>query len=195
MRRCVWSRNIKNRCSIYIYIYIYIYICNISSLRIKEEISETLHFEHSFLWYLNWGTSKSGLGIPWSFEVWCWRRLKKIIWTNRVKSRRYYRQSKSKEIYYTTEKRTQNGIGHTMRMNCFLMHITEGKTKGKTEKKKRRWRRCQQLLDDLKEKRGYWKYIEEVPALNLWRTPFGKVYGRVLRWTTWWWWWWRSWSW
>jgi len=28
MRRCVWFRNIKNRCSIYIYIYIY----DISSL-------------------------------------------------------------------------------------------------------------------------------------------------------------------
>jgi len=25
VRRCVWSRNIKNRCSIYIYIYIYIW--------------------------------------------------------------------------------------------------------------------------------------------------------------------------
>ena len=34
MRRCVWSRNIKNRSSIYIYIYIYIY--DISSLRIND---------------------------------------------------------------------------------------------------------------------------------------------------------------
>ena len=34
MRRCVSSRNIKNRRSIYIYIYIYIY--DISSLRVKS---------------------------------------------------------------------------------------------------------------------------------------------------------------
>ena len=34
MRRCVWSRNIKNRCSIYIYIYIYIY--DISSIRVND---------------------------------------------------------------------------------------------------------------------------------------------------------------
>ena len=33
LRRCVWSRNIKNGCSIYIYIYIYIY--DISRLRVK----------------------------------------------------------------------------------------------------------------------------------------------------------------
>ena len=33
LRRCVWSRNIKNGCSIYIYIYIYIY--DISRLRVN----------------------------------------------------------------------------------------------------------------------------------------------------------------
>ena len=32
LRRCVWSRNIKNRCSIYIYIYIY----DISSLKVND---------------------------------------------------------------------------------------------------------------------------------------------------------------
>jgi len=32
----------------------------------------------------------------------------------------------------------QNGIGHTMRKNCILMHITEGKTKIKTEEKETR---------------------------------------------------------
>ena len=39
MRRCVWSTNIKNRCSIYIYIYIYTYIYDISSLRVKYKDS------------------------------------------------------------------------------------------------------------------------------------------------------------
>ena len=32
LRRCVWSRNIKNRCSIYIYIYIY----DVSNLRVNN---------------------------------------------------------------------------------------------------------------------------------------------------------------
>jgi len=38
LRRCVWSRNIKNRCSIYIYIYIY----DISSLRVNLRVSAVL---------------------------------------------------------------------------------------------------------------------------------------------------------
>jgi len=36
LRRCVWSRNIKNRCSIYIYIY------DISTLRVKKGIAQCI---------------------------------------------------------------------------------------------------------------------------------------------------------
>jgi hypothetical protein len=43
----------------------------------------------------------------------------------------------------------------------------------------RRGRIPQQLLDDLKEKGGYWKFEEE--ALNLWRIRFGRGYGPVVR--------------
>jgi hypothetical protein len=42
-------------------------------------------------------------------------------------------------------------------------------------------RRCKQLLDDLKEKIGYWKLKEEALDLNLWRTRFGRGYGPALR--------------
>ena len=43
----------------------------------------------------------------------------------------------------------------------------------------RRGRRRKQLLDDLKEKRGYWKLKEEALYLTLWRTRFGRGYGPV----------------
>jgi hypothetical protein len=40
------------------------------------------------------------------------------------------------------------------------------------------------LLDDLKEKRIYWKLKEEALDRNLWRTRFGRGYGPVVRQTT-----------
>jgi hypothetical protein len=51
-----------------------------------------------------------------------------------------------------TEKR-RNGdlIGHILRRNCPLKHVTEGKIKGRTELTGIRGRRRKQLLDDLKE--------------------------------------------
>jgi hypothetical protein len=48
----------------------------------------------------------------------------------------------------------------------------------------RRGRRCTQLLDDLKETRGYWKLKEEALDRTLWRTRFGRGYGHVVRQTT-----------
>jgi hypothetical protein len=46
---------------------------------------------------------------------------------------------------------------------------------------RRRGRRSQKLLDDLKEKRGYWKLKEEVLDCIVWRTGLGRVYGMIIR--------------
>jgi len=45
----------------------------------------------------------------------------------------------------------------------------------------RRGRRRKQLLNDLKEKRGYWKLKEEILDHILWRTGFGRGCGLVIR--------------
>jgi hypothetical protein len=50
-----------------------------------------------------------------------------------------------------------------------------------TERRGRSWK---QLLDDLKEKRGYRKLKYEALDYTLWRTRFGRGYGPVLRQTT-----------
>jgi hypothetical protein len=48
----------------------------------------------------------------------------------------------------------------------------------------RRGRRRKQLLNDLKDKRRYWKLKEEPIDHTLWRTRFGRDYGPVVRQTT-----------
>ena len=45
----------------------------------------------------------------------------------------------------------------------------------------RRGIRRKQVLDYFKEKRRYWKFKEEAPDLNVWRTGFGRGYGPVVR--------------
>jgi hypothetical protein len=64
------------------------------------------------------------------------------------------------------------------------VHIIEGKIEGSTEVPGRRGRRRKQLLDDLKEKRGYWNLKEEALDRTLQRTCFGRGYGPVIRQTT-----------
>jgi hypothetical protein len=48
----------------------------------------------------------------------------------------------------------------------------------------RQGRTRKQLLDDLKEKRRYWKWKEEALDRTVWRTRFGRGYGPVVRQTT-----------
>jgi hypothetical protein len=55
--------------------------------------------------------------------------------------------------------------------------VIEGKLEGRIEMTGRRGRRRKQLLDDLKEKRRYWKLKEEALDRTLWRTSFGRGYG------------------
>jgi hypothetical protein len=45
----------------------------------------------------------------------------------------------------------------------------------------RRGKTREQLLDNLKETRGYWKLREEALDHTIWRTPFGRGCGPVVR--------------
>jgi hypothetical protein len=93
-------------------------------------------------------------------------------------------QSQGGEEYPAYNKKKANWIGHILRRNCLLKHVIEGKLEGRIEMSGRRGRRRKQLLDDLKEKRRYWKLKEEALDRTLWRTRFGRVYGPVVRQTT-----------
>jgi hypothetical protein len=93
-----------------------------------------------------------------SFEMWCWRRMEKISWTDRVRNEEVlHRVKDERNILHTIKRRKANWIGHILRRNCLLKHVIEGKLDGRIEMTRRRGRRRKQLLDDLKEKRRYWK--------------------------------------
>jgi hypothetical protein len=62
--------------------------------------------------------------------------------------------------------------------------VIEGKLEGRIEMTGRRGRRRKQVLDDLKEKRRYWKLKEEALDRTLRRTRFGRGYGLIVRQTT-----------
>ena len=67
----------------------------------------------------------------------------------------------------------------TLLAYVILKHIIEGKIEGKMEVKGRRGIRCKQLLDDLEEKRRYFK--EEALNRTVLKTRFVRIYGPVIR--------------
>jgi hypothetical protein len=108
--------------------------------------------------------------------MWCWRRIEKISWTDRVRNEDVLHTVKEeRNIVHTIKRRKANWIGHILRRNCLLIHVNEGKLEGRIEMTVRRGRRRKQLLDDLKEKRRYCKLKEVGLVRTLWRTRFGRI--------------------
>jgi len=104
-----------------------------------------------------------------------------ISWTDYVRNKDVlHRVTADKNFPRTIKRKKANWIGHVLCRNCLLKHITEGKIEGMIEVRGRQGRRCARLVDDHKEKRGYWKLKEKALDHTLWRTCFGRGYGPVI---------------
>jgi len=120
-----------------------------------------------------------------SFEMWLWRRMEKISWTDHVRNKEILLRVKEQRIIlHEISKQTAYWIGHILRRNCLLQRVIEGKIKGRIEVTERRGRRCRKLLNDRKERRGYSHLKEEILDHTMWRARFGRGFGPVGRQTT-----------
>ena len=69
-----------------------------------------------------------------SFKMWCWKRTKKISWTDHVRNEDVLlRVKEQRNILHEIRKRKANWIGHILRRNCLLQRLIEGKIKGGIE--------------------------------------------------------------
>jgi hypothetical protein len=100
--------------------------------------------------------------------------------TERNFENNWYRVKEDSNILHTIKKKA-NWIGHILRKNCLLKHITEGNIRGRIEVTETEGKIRKLLLDDLKERRGYWKLKEKTLARTFWRIRFGGGHGSVVR--------------
>jgi hypothetical protein len=69
-----------------------------------------------------------------SFEMWYWRRMEKISWTDRVTNEEVLQRVKEeRNIVHTIKRRKANWIGHISHRNCLLKHVIEGTLEGRIE--------------------------------------------------------------
>jgi hypothetical protein len=120
-----------------------------------------------------------------SFEMWCWRRMEKISWTDHVRNEEEWLSVKEQgNILHEISKRKANWVGHILRRNCLLQRVIEAKITGRIEVTGRRGRRRRKLLDDLKERTGYSHLKEDALDRTMCRDRFGRGFGPVVRQTT-----------
>jgi len=74
------------------------------------------------------GVDQKDLG---RFEMWCWRRMEKISWSDHVRNEEVlFRVKEQRNILHEISKRKANWIGHILRRNCHLKRVIDGKIKG-----------------------------------------------------------------
>jgi hypothetical protein len=115
-----------------------------------------------------------------SFEMWCWRRMEKMSWTDHVRNEEVLQRVKEEgNILHTVKRRKATWIGNILRRNCRLKHVIEGKIGG-IELTIRQGGKRKQLLNELKETRECCKLKEEALDRVLRKYRFGRSYGHVL---------------
>ena len=61
-----------------------------------------------------------------SFEMWCWRRMEMISWTDYVRNEEVLlRVNEQRNILHEIRKRKANWIGHILCRNCLLNKLSK----------------------------------------------------------------------
>jgi hypothetical protein len=82
--------------------------------------------------------------------MWCWRRMEKISWTDRLRNEGMLgRVKEDRNILQTIKTRKANWISHILRINFQINHVIERKLEEKIKVMEREGRRRKQILLNL----------------------------------------------
>ncbi|KDR13536.1 hypothetical protein L798_11449, partial [Zootermopsis nevadensis] len=117
-------------------------------LEMKEKLVKCYVWSVALYGAETWTLRKKEQKYLESFEMWCWRRIEKIRWTDRVTNEEVLRRvNEQRSILQAITRRKANWLGHIMRRNGLMSDIIEGQVEGK----RGLGRRLIQLTDDLKQ--------------------------------------------
>jgi hypothetical protein len=84
-----------------------------------------------YIWSMGWTLRAADQKYLESFEMWCWRRMEKICWTDHVRNEEVLlRVNEQRNILHEIRKRKVNWIGHILHTNFLLKQVIGGKIKG-----------------------------------------------------------------
>jgi len=74
-----------------------------------------------------WTVGKNEETVINALETWCWRRMLKMKWTDRIMNDEVFQRAKKESLLSKILKtRCHSWIGHIIRHNEFLLNILEG---------------------------------------------------------------------
>jgi hypothetical protein len=71
-----------------------------------------------------------------SFEMWWWRRLEKMSWTDCVKNEVLSRVKEGKNTLHAIKRRKNSGVRHMLSRNCLVNMVLKHRQKRREEEEK-----------------------------------------------------------
>lgn len=101
-----------------------------------------------------------------SFEMWLWRRIENIIWSDKVRNEEVLRRvGEERSILKTIKKRKRNWLGHILRRDCLQKRIMEGEIQGTRSRGAKKFG----MLTDILKNKTFEELKEEAQDRIRWR--------------------------
>uniref|UniRef100_A0A2S2PJ80 Endonuclease-reverse transcriptase n=1 Tax=Schizaphis graminum TaxID=13262 RepID=A0A2S2PJ80_SCHGA len=128
------------------------------SLKIKKNLLKTYVWSIALYGCEIWTITTENRRRLESFEMWCYRRMLRINWMDRITNKEVLdRITEAKLIWKNIVRRRNEWIGHIMRHEGLLKLIIEGCIDGKNRRGRPRLEYIQQIIKDLQ---GCNSYVE-----------------------------------
>uniref|UniRef100_A0A8D8SEB1 Endonuclease-reverse transcriptase n=1 Tax=Cacopsylla melanoneura TaxID=428564 RepID=A0A8D8SEB1_9HEMI len=148
-----------------------LFCSNNIDVELRKRLVKSLVWSVALYGAETWTVSKNDKKRVEAFEMWCWRRMKKIKWTERVSNERVLEMvNEERQIWKEIQERRHRWIGHIYRHNTFVVDIIEGRREGAQGRGRPRMSYIKQIMEyagcnnyiDLKtwtEDRDKWREI------------------------------------
>ena len=108
-----------------------------------------------------WTMRKEDIKALEAFEMWIWRRMEKINWTEHITNDEVLKRvEESRTLLETIRKRQQKWIGHILRGNSMMTTILEGQMKGRKTRGRPRVMLLTWMMDNGNNGNSY-KWLKE----------------------------------
>ncbi|KAI5728388.1 hypothetical protein M8J77_014772 [Diaphorina citri] len=101
-----------------------------------------------------------------SFEMWLWRRIENIKWSDKVRNEEVLRRvGEERSILRTIKKRKRSWLGHILRRDCIQRRIMEGEIEGTRSRGRKKFG----MLTDILQGKTFQEIKEEAQDRERWR--------------------------
>ena len=122
-----------------------------------------------------WTLRKEDIKALEAFEMWVWRRIENISWTEHITNEEVLKRvGECRLIITTIRKRQHRWLGHIMRGDSLVITVLEGRLKGRKQKGRPRKMLMQWLMEECKttytKVNGYKRLKEKAQDRTAWRS-------------------------